>query len=46
MKTQIYATPAVKGLKVTHGTKLVEIDFTVFLTIFKYAESNAELCQA
>ena len=30
----------------THGTKLAEIDFTVFLTIFEYAESNAERCQA
>ena len=30
----------------THGTKLAEIDFLVFLTIFEYAESNAERCQA
>ena len=30
----------------THGTKLAEIDFMVFLTIFEYAESNAERCQA
>ena len=30
----------------THGTKRAEIDFTVFLTIFEYAESNAERCQA
>ena len=30
----------------THGTKLAEIDFFVFLTIFGYAESNAERCQA
>ena len=30
----------------THGTKLAEIDFMVFLTIFEYAESNAEGCQA
>ena len=30
----------------THGTKRTEIDFTVFLTIFQYAESNAERCQA
>ena len=30
----------------THGTKSAEIDFTVFLTIFEYAESNAERCQA
>ena len=29
----------------THGTKLAEIDFMVFLTIFEYAESNAERCQ-
>ena len=30
----------------THGTKLAEIEFMVFLTIFEYAESNAERCQA
>ena len=30
----------------THGTKRAEIDFMVFLTIFEYAESNAEWCQA
>ena len=30
----------------THGTKLAEIDFLVFLTIFEYAESNAERCRA
>ena len=30
----------------THGTKLAEIDFMVFLTFFEYAESNAERCQA
>ena len=30
----------------THGTKLAKIDFLVFLTIFEYAESNAEWCQA
>ena len=30
----------------THGTKLAEIDFMVFLTIFEYAESNAERSQA
>ena len=30
----------------THGTKRAEIDFMVFLTIFEYAESNAERCQA
>ena len=30
----------------THGTKLAEIDFMVFLTIFVYAEYNAERCQA
>ena len=30
----------------THGTKLAEIDFMVFLTIFEYAEFNAEWCQA
>ena len=30
----------------THGTKLAEIYFLVFLTIFEYAESNAERCQA
>ena len=30
----------------THGTKRAEIDFTVFLTIFEYAESNAKRCQA
>ena len=30
----------------THGTKRAEIDFMVLLTIFEYAESNAEWCQA
>ena len=30
----------------THGTKLAEIDFCVFLIIFGYTESNAERCQA
>ena len=30
----------------THGTKLAEIDFLVFLAIFEYAESDAERCQA
>ena len=30
----------------THGTKRAEIDLMVFLTIFEYAESNAERCQA
>ena len=30
----------------THGTKPTEIDLPVFLTIFEYAESNAEWCQA
>ena len=30
----------------THGTKRAEINFLVFLTIFEYAESDAEWCQA
>ena len=30
----------------THRTKLAEIDFVCVLTIFGYAESNAEWCQA
>ena len=30
----------------TDGTKLAEIDFMVLLTIFEYAECNAERCQA
>ena len=30
----------------THGTKLAEIDFFVFLTIFEYVESHAQRCQA
>ena len=34
------------ALKVTHGTKRVEIDFPVFSTILEYTEANAERCQA
>ena len=34
------------ALYVTHRMRRAKINFTMFLTFFEYAESNAERCQA